>query len=108
MHPDNFVGPVFDVQKKRLELGIKVKKHHYSQLAQYCRKNGFEDKANIFEQKLAEVAEIETFIAETSLDCYFELVKNHFEKKEKLYWWQDVVPLDKLKAPGYEAMHYRK
>jgi hypothetical protein len=97
-HPGNFVGPVLDIHRERVKLGIRVKKHHYSELVRYCRENGFEDKVSIFTNQLAKVAEVEKFIADTSLDYYIELVKNHFENREKMYWWQDVVSLDKCKG----------
>jgi hypothetical protein len=97
-HPGNFVGPVLDIHRERVKLGIRVKKHHYSELARYCRENGFEDKVSIFTNQLAKVVEVEKFIVDTSLDYYIELVKNHFENREKMYWWQDVVSLDKCKG----------
>jgi len=99
IHPGNFVGPVLDVNGERIKLGIQVKKRHYSELARYCQENGFEDKVNIFTNQLAKVVEVEKFIADISLDCYIELVKNYFENKEKIYWWEDVVSLDKCKGP---------
>ncbi len=100
-HPDNFVGPVLEIDKQRIELGFRVKKCHYSELIEYCRQNKFRDEANIFSDKLKEIEEIEKFITDTSMDYYVELAKDYFEDKKKVYWWQDVLPLEKLGVRNY-------
>lgn len=105
-HSGNFVGPVLDINKERIKLGIQVKKIHYTELARYCLENGFEDKVDIFINLLDKVTEIEKFIAETSLDNYVELLKNHFQNKEKIYWWEDIASLDKCGSLNYERSSY--
>jgi glycosyltransferase involved in cell wall biosynthesis len=100
-HPDNFVGPILSIEKKRIELGIRVKKSHYSELIEYCHQKNFRDEMNVFSNKLKEIKELEKFIANSSLDYYVELAKDYFKDKKKIYWWQDVLSPAKLGVSNY-------
>jgi len=95
MHTGNYIGPIFGITTKRLEKGLYVKKTTYSKLIEYCRQNRFADKERLFKQKLNEINEIEDFIREHSFSVYYELVKTYFSDVSKMFWWQDVIPLNK-------------
>ncbi len=97
MHPGNYVGPTLGINEDRLKRGIYVKKNTYSELCKYCKKNGFAKEENIFLQKNREVDEIENFIKAESFEAYYEMVKSHLANASKIFWWQDVITLNKLR-----------
>ena len=96
MHTGNYIGPVFGIKEKGVEQGLYVKKMIYSEFVKYCQQNKFTEEGKIFVQKLEEVNEIESFINRHSLSAYSELVKSYLRNKPKMFWWQDVVSLNKF------------
>ena len=97
-HPGNYIGPVFEIQKDNIRKGINVKKILYAEMIIYCQKNDFKQKGELFKSKLDEVVEIEEFIKDYSFEYYSELVKQYFKGAKKIYWWQDVVPMKKMRS----------
>jgi hypothetical protein len=93
MHPDNYVGPVFNITEEKLKHSLYVKKIIYLELAEYCQRNTFSEE-EIFVQKYKEIDEIECFINEYSFSSYYEQVKAYFSDVPKLFWWQDVISLN--------------
>jgi len=100
MHTDNYAGPVFDITEGRLHRGLYVKKATYFELTKYCRENGFAEEERIFVQKCGEINEIERFISKRSFSSYYELVRTYFSDMPKMFWWQDVLSLDKFGKAG--------
>lgn len=97
-HSGNAIGPIFDITKEKIKIGIKVKKTLYSELIQYCHKNDFIEKVGLFRAKLNEIIEIEDFLKNCTIEYYTELVEQYFKNAEKIYWWQFVVPIKKLQG----------
>jgi len=97
-HPGNFIGPVFEIQKDNIKKGINVKKILYAEMINYCQKNDFKREVDLFRWKLNEVIEIEGFIKKYSIEYYTELVKQYFKDAKRIYWWQDVVPIRKVRT----------
>lgn len=100
LHSGNFIGPFFDINEKRILFGMRVKKDLYSEMIKYCQENDFKKEEDLFRKKLKEMFELEEFISKTSLEYYTKLINEFFASKRKLYWYQDVVPLNKLKENG--------
>lgn len=103
LHSGNFIGPVFDINEKRVLFGIEVKKDLYTQMMKYCRENGFKNEEHLFFKKRNEIEGIEAFILKTSLTDYVTLLKDFFSKKEKLFWYEDVVSLTNLRSMRNEG-----
>ena len=95
-HEGNFIGPIFEVNRKRIEFGITIKKNIYSELILYCEKNNLIDKILIFREKIYEIEEIETFIEQNTFETYFHLVNKYFHNKN-IYWWFEILPINYLK-----------
>ena len=51
-------------------------------------------------QKCGEINEIERFISKRSFSSYYELVRTYFSDMPKMFWWQDVLSLDKFGKAG--------
>ena len=66
----------------------------------YCQRHEHGSEADTFRQKLQEIAGIQDYIERHSLEDYFQLVKDYFEGKEKIYWWQEAVSLTELGVAG--------
>ncbi|MCD4692724.1 MAG: glycosyltransferase [Calditrichales bacterium] len=96
-HAANFVGPVLDIRLDKIFLSIKVKKKHYLELKNYCTANKIKESAKMYEHKYKQILEVENYIQNNSIEEYAELVKKYFKNK-KIYWWQDVLPLNELKG----------
>lgn len=96
-HKGNFIGPVFEIREDKIKLGINIKKILYSEMINYCRKNAFKENIDLFKNKLDEVIQIENFVRNSSIEYYMELVRQYFMNAPKRYWWQDVVPITKLR-----------
>ena len=62
--------------------------------------NGFAEEERIFMQKCREINEIDRFVNKHSFSAYYELVRTYFSDVPKMFWWQDVVSLDKFGEAG--------
>jgi|GEM_PF-4764731 len=96
VHPDHFVGPALAVSKARIEQSIRVKKSMYTEMHAFCQQSKKEAQADLFLKKSNEIALIETYIDQYSMDSYFDRVKSYLERKDKIYWWQEAVSLSVL------------
>lgn len=95
-HEDNFVGPALELSTNRIEQSIVVKKSIYTEMLSYCKRNSMTDEAHLFQRKADEVEQVRRYIAEHSLEQYFERVRKYFQQKEKIFWWQEAVSLPEL------------
>ena len=43
-----------------------------------------------------EIHEIESFINKYSISDYYELIETYFSNAPKIFWWQDIVSLNKF------------
>ena len=95
-HENNFVGPALTVTRKRISQSISTKKNVYSEVYAYCMREDKQYEAGLFKHKLQEIEHIQEYIKRHSMDSYFHAVQQYFSQKEKIFWWQEAVPLNKL------------
>mgnify|MGYP003980211221 FL=1 len=95
MHEGNIIGPVFEVNLHNIKIGLKVKQAMYSEMLTHCSTHGLVEK-KIFKEKLDELSAINIFIIANSLDRYVELVAQYLHNRDKIYWWENIVSLNKL------------
>lgn len=98
LHPDNFVGPVLELTVDRIAQSIKVKHNMFAEMHASCVEKGKTTEATLFFDKRREIEEVENYIKLHSMQLYFERVKNYLDQREKIFWWQEAVPLPVLKA----------
>lgn len=96
LHSDNIIGPTIKINKKSIYFSIDVKTSIYNEMLAYCRSNNLHKKVNLFKKKLNEIEQVIRFIKKNSMSKYIQLVNTYFEREKKIFWFQNVISLNKL------------
>jgi hypothetical protein len=99
-HSNNYVGPALMINAERTNLSIKIKLETYKEMEQYSSRDKNNSKTKLFKNKINEILEIKSYIKKYGIGNYVELIDKYFFNKN-IYWWQDVVSLDKLKIKEF-------
>lgn len=85
IYENNIAGKVENNEKKIL-LGLKVKRNHYSKLKKYNE---------IFVKKYLEILQTEEYILKNGIEKYMELLNNG---KKEVYWWKNIKTLTEIEG----------
>lgn len=85
-HEQNYIGTNSMLNEKTLNLGILVKKMHYTY---------FSKKNHIFLPLLQQIIETEKYIAKNK-DKYIRIINTNFNNK-RLHWWENIKTLEEIK-----------
>lgn len=85
IYENNIAGKVENNEKKIL-LGLKVKRNHYSELKKYNE---------IFVKKYLEILQTEEYILKNGIEKYMELLNNG---KKEVYWWKNIKILTEIEG----------
>lgn len=94
---DNTVGMGRLLTEKRLEVGIKVKRIHYGNVAVFCSKNDLTDEAALFKAKSREIEELEMKLKQKSFrERYIQVINKNFAEIF-IGWWSEILPIKEWK-----------
>lgn len=85
-HSHSLIGIGKKLSKESLQIGISVKKQHYS---------FFKDKSSLFQQKLDDILELEIFLQKNQ-DKYIKIINENFNPTS-LCWWENIKTLKEIK-----------
>ena len=85
IYENNIAGKIENNEKKIL-LGLKLKKNHYSELKKYNE---------MFVKKYLEILETEEYILKNGIEKYMELLNN---SKKEVYWWKNIKTLTEIEG----------
>lgn len=85
IYENNIAGKIENNEKKIL-LGLKVKRNHYSELKKYNE---------MFVKKYLEILQTEEYILKNGIEKYMELLKNG---KKEVYWWKNIKTLTEIEG----------
>lgn len=85
IYENNIAGKVENNEKKIL-LGLKVKRNHYSELKKYNE---------VFVKKYLDILQTEEYILKNGIEKYMELLNNG---KKEVYWWRNIKTLTEIEG----------
>lgn len=89
----NTIGLSLKLTEQKLNLGLKVKREHYSSLINYCKKNNLSKYYITFNDKLSEINDLNTKLIDPSFKKrYIEIVNLNIEK---IFtgWWSEIITI---------------
>jgi len=93
---NNLVGSRQNLDKKRLNISIKVKQAHYKYIHKYCQDNKMDTESLIYLSKFDEMNKLQLKIKDNIfVDKYINTVNENIDRIYK-GWWSEVVSIQEF------------
>lgn len=95
-YESNTVGFVDKFDEKRILKSIKVKKIHYQEMVNFCKRSGKMSAKDIYQNKLNQIKSLEIKLNDKNvLQEYLSIVNNNFNRFNT-GWWSEIIEINKF------------